>query len=493
MLINGLPFRTIWPDPDNTNTICIIDQRQLPHQFVIETLTSLDDSIRAIKDMHVRGAGLIGATAGFGMYLAAINSPDHAVSENLEQAALLLNRSRPTARNLGWAVERVLTQVKKVPDGAGKKKEAYRTACEIAYEDAAFCKQIGVHGLDLIAAISKKKDGEPVNILTHCNAGWLAFVDYGSATAPIYAARDAGIAVHVWVDETRPWNQGAKLTTWELQQEGIPNTLITDNTGGHLMQNGMVDLVIVGSDRTTHTGDVANKIGTYLKALAAHDNNIPFYVALPSSTFDWELEHGTQIPIEQRSGDEIAWISGMDKTGKIETVRLVAAGTQTVNYSFDITPARLISGLITERGIVQANKEAIHALFPDKTQKGLKDNSMIPTENRHFKRKQSLHLLNYLVIDRDGVQTTHSMGRTLDVSENGLKLETTQQISKGDTLLITVGLEDDLVDLRGEVIHSEVQDKRYITGVEFRDISEEGKRFFKRYTEAFHSMNATDQ
>ncbi len=369
MLINGRPFRTIWPDPENTNTICIIDQRQLPHHFVIESLTCLDDSIRAIKDMHVRGAGLIGATAAFGMYLAAISSPDHAVDEKLEQAALLLNKSRPTARNLGWAVERVLAQVRKIPDGIEKKKEAYRTACEIADEDAAFCKQIGIHGLDLIAAISKEKNGEPVNVLTHCNAGWLAFVDYGSATAPIYAARDAGIAVHVWVDETRPWNQGAKLTAWELQQEGIANTLITDNTGGHLMQNGMVDLVIVGSDRTTHTGDVANKIGTYLKALAAHDNNIPFYVALPSSTFDWELEHGTQIPIEQRSGDEITWISGMDKTGKIKTVRLAAPGTQAVNYSFDITPARLISGLITERGIVQANKEAIHALFPDKIQK----------------------------------------------------------------------------------------------------------------------------
>jgi methylthioribose-1-phosphate isomerase len=369
MHINGHPFRTIWPNPENTKTICIIDQRQLPHQFVIETLTCLDDSIRAIRDMHVRGAGLIGATAGFGMYLAAINSPDHTVNEKLEQAALLLNKSRPTARNLGWAVERVLAQVKKFSDGAEKKKEAYRTACEIADEDAAFCKQIGIHGLALIAAISKEKNGEPVNILTHCNAGWLAFVDYGSATAPIYAARDAGIAVHVWVDETRPWNQGAKLTTWELQQEGIPNTLITDNTGGHLMQNGMVDLVIVGTDRTTHTGDVANKIGTYLKALAAYDNNIPFYVALPSSTFDWELEHGTQIPIEERSGDEITWISGMGKTGKIETVRLVAVGTQTVNYSFDITPARLISGLITERGIVQANKEAIHALFPEKIQK----------------------------------------------------------------------------------------------------------------------------
>jgi methylthioribose-1-phosphate isomerase len=317
--------------------------------------------------MHVRGAGLIGATAGFGMYLAAVNADDHVIDEKLEEAAILLNKSRPTARNLGWAVERVLTAVKTVPTGADKKKAAYETACEIADEDAAFCKQIGEHGMKLIEAISRKKNGKPVNILTHCNAGWLAFVDYGSATAPIYAARDAGIAVHVWVDETRPWNQGAKLTAWELQQEGIANTLITDNAGGHLMQNGLVDLVIVGSDRTTHTGDVANKIGTYLKALAAHDNNIPFYVALPSSTFDWKLEHGAEIPIEQRSGDEIMTISGMDHTGNIETVRLTAPGTQAVNFSFDITPARLVSGLITERGVVQASKEAIHALFPDKT------------------------------------------------------------------------------------------------------------------------------
>lgn len=367
MNINGNHFRTIWAAPENHRHILIIDQRQLPHRFVIETLSTLEEAVTAIADMHVRGAGLIGATAGFGMYLAAVNSDDHTVDEKLEEAANLLNKSRPTARNLGWAVEQVLAAVKTVPRGADKKKAAYETACEIADEDAAFCKQIGEHGMKLIETISRKKNGKPVNILTHCNAGWLAFVDYGSATAPIYAARDAGIAVHVWVDETRPWNQGAKLTAWELQQEGIANTLITDNAGGHLMQNGLVDLVIVGSDRTTHTGDVANKIGTYLKALAAHDNNIPFYVALPSSTFDWKLEHGAEIPIEQRSGDEIMCISGMDQTGNIETVRLTAPGTQAVNFSFDITPARLVSGLITERGVVQASKEAIHALFPDKT------------------------------------------------------------------------------------------------------------------------------
>ncbi|MBW6521428.1 MAG: S-methyl-5-thioribose-1-phosphate isomerase [Desulfoarculaceae bacterium] len=491
MNINGRHFRTIWPDPEKSGSICIIDQRQLPHQFVIESLTSLDDSIRAIKDMHVRGAGLIGATAGFGMYLAAMNAPHHGVDEALEQAATLLNKSRPTARNLGWAVERVLAAVKKVEEGIEKKDMAYKTACDIADEDAAFCRQIGVYGLKLIAAISKEKNGEAVNILTHCNAGWLAFVDYGSATAPIYAARDAGIAVHVWVDETRPWNQGAKLTAWELQQEGIANTLITDNTGGHLMQNGMVDLVIVGSDRTTHTGDVANKIGTYLKALAAHDNGIPFYVALPSSTFDWELEDGTRIPIEQRSGDEITRISGMnDNTGRIETVRLAANGTQAVNYSFDVTPARLISGLITERGIIQANKEAIHALFPEKKVKNEARTTMQSTEQRRFIRKDALHLLDYLVIDQHGLQTTYSMGRTLDVSENGLKLETTQPISKGDTLLITVGVEDDLIDLRGDVVHTEILDGRYVTGIEFQDISVEGRRIFKKYGEAFRSKQA---
>ncbi len=494
MNINGHHFRTIWPDPENKGRICIIDQRQLPHQFVIESLTSLDDSVRAIKDMHVRGAGLIGATAGFGMYLAAMSAPDHGVDEILEQAAILLNRSRPTARNLGWAVERVLEAVKKIHEGTEKKNMAYRTACEIADEDAAFCKQIGMHGLELIAAISKEKNGEPVNILTHCNAGWLAFVDYGSATAPIYTARDAGIAVHVWVDETRPWNQGAKLTAWELQQEGIANTLITDNTGGHLMQNGRVDLVIVGSDRTTHTGDVANKIGTYLKALAAHDNNIPFYVALPSSTFDWELEDGTQIPIEQRSGDEITRISGMnDKTGKIETVRLVAPGTQAANYSFDVTPARLISGLITERGIVQANKEAIHALFSDKKSGTDARTTMKATEHRQFIRKNALHLLDYLVIDPHGLQTTYSMGRTLDVSENGLKLETTQPISHRDTLLITIGVEDDLIDLRGEVVHTKIIDEQYVSGIEFQDISEEGRRILKKYAEAFHAMHSNNQ
>lgn len=366
MNIQNQHYRTIWPSTGNLHEILIIDQRQLPHKFVIETLSCLDDAVTAIRDMHVRGAGLIGATAGFGMYLAAANHTGDDFDGCLQRAAKLLDASRPTARNLKWAVDRVLLAV-----GTGKSDEeklqiCFQTACDIADEDATFCKSLGQHGLEIIKKISKAKKGETVNLLTHCNAGWLAFVDYGSATAPIYAARDAGIDIHVWVDETRPWNQGAKLTAWELQQENIPCTLITDNAGGHLMQKGMVDMVIVGTDRTTHTGDVANKIGTYLKALAAKDNDIPFYVALPSSTFDWELDDGHKIPIEERSGKEITDVSGLTKDGNLTTVRLTAPGTKTLNYSFDITPARLVTGLITERGVVEATREAIHALFPEK-------------------------------------------------------------------------------------------------------------------------------
>ncbi|MCF8056455.1 MAG: S-methyl-5-thioribose-1-phosphate isomerase [Desulfocapsa sp.] len=366
MNINKQHFRTIWPDPADSSTILIIDQRQLPHKFVIESLSSLDDAVTAIKDMHVRGAGLIGATAGFGMHLAAVQAEPGAVDDALKTGAVLLDKSRPTARNLKWAVDRVLLAAGDGKNDAEKKAIVFHTACDIADEDAAFCKAIGQHGLNIIKEISRAKQGQTVNILTHCNAGWLAFVDYGSATAPIYAAREAGIDVHVWVDETRPWNQGAKLTAWELQQEGIACTLITDNAGGHLMQQHMVDMVIVGTDRTTHTGDVANKIGTYLKALAAHDNNVPFYVALPSSSFDWEIDKGSDIPIEERSGDEITAISGLTGDGHIETVQLTAPGTRALNYSFDITPARLVSGLITERGVVAAERDAIHKLFPEK-------------------------------------------------------------------------------------------------------------------------------
>ena len=271
MRINGTPHRTIWPNPENPSEICIIDQRVLPHKISIEKLIQKEQAISAIKDMYVRGAGLIGATAGFGMYLATLSAPDKKADFKtyMSAYALDLNKSRPTARNLKWAIDRVLKAIETTEDIEEKRKIAFTTACEIADEDADFCKRIGQHGLHLIEEISKRKQGEPVNILTHCNAGWLAFVD-----------------------ETRPWNQGARLTAWELQQENIANTLICDNTGGHLMQHGMVDIVIVGSDRTTHTGDVANKIGTYLKAVAAKDNNIPFYVALPSSTIDWELDKG---------------------------------------------------------------------------------------------------------------------------------------------------------------------------------------------------------
>ncbi len=365
MNIHGKHYRTIWPEIGKNGVINIIDQRQLPHSFIVEQLCTVDDVFKAIREMHVRGAGLIGATAGFGMYIAACKASDDSFMEEMIKAGEHLNSSRPTARNLKWAVDRVLAALNQVESAAAKRKVAFDTACAIADEDADFCKRLGEHGKELIAEISKKKGGKPVNILTHCNAGWLAFVDYGSATAPIYAARDAGIPVHVWVDETRPWNQGAKLTAWELQQEGIDNTLITDNAGGHLMQHGMVDMVIVGTDRTTRAGDVANKIGTYLKALAARDNSIPFYVALPSSTFDWTIDNGYDIPIEMRSGDEITKISGLDPSGAANTVAIAAPGTKAANYSFDITPARLVTELITERGRCKADKMAIAELFPE--------------------------------------------------------------------------------------------------------------------------------
>ena len=365
MKVHGTQYRTIWPDPNSLKIINIIDQRQLPFSFVIEQLTTVRETVTAIRDMHVRGAGLIGATAGFGMHIAACDAPETNFMEHMQSAAMELGESRPTARNLKWAIERVMRAVAAETSIIDKRRAAFSTACAIADEDAEFCRRIGEHGKEIIAAISRKKNGQKVNILTHCNAGWLAFVDYGSATAPLYAARDAGIPLHVWVDETRPWNQGAKLTTWELQQEGIENTLITDNAGGHLMQLGMVDLVIVGTDRTTRSGDVANKIGTYLKALAARDNNIPFYVALPSSTFDWNLDNGHEIPIEIRSGEEITEITGTDASGSLRTIALTAPGTHAVNYSFDITPARLVTGLITERGIAAANSAAIRQLFPE--------------------------------------------------------------------------------------------------------------------------------
>lgn len=366
MKVDGTDYRTIWVSPDSESSVEIIDQRQLPHRFVTVSLEDVDAAYRAIKDMLVRGAGLIGATAGYGMYLAALRADDKRILEELEKAGSRLKSARPTARNLGWAVDRVLAAVAQLDSASAIRHTALATATTIADEDADFCRMIGEHGKSLIATIAAAKQGQPVNILTHCNAGWLAFVDYGSATAPIYAARDMGIDLHVWVDETRPWNQGSRLTCWELAQEGISHTLITDNAGGHLMQHGKVDMVIVGSDRTTRTGDVANKIGTYLKALAAADNEIPFYVALPSSTFDWQLAHGTDIEIEIRSGDEITTITGLTKNGTMESVKLAPDGVEAANYGFDVTPARLVSGLITERGIVAAEESAIKKLFEDK-------------------------------------------------------------------------------------------------------------------------------
>ena len=365
MKVDGKNYRTIWPAREDNRIIEIIDQRHLPHQFIIEQLKTVDHFAAAIEEMHVRGAGLIGATAGFGFYSAQLSASADDPGF-MEQAARKLLATRPTAKNLAWAIERQQREVAREASLEAKRERAFTVACQIADEDAEFCRSLGQHGLEIIREISEKKNGAPVNILTHCNAGWLAFVDYGSATAPIYAAQEEGLAVHVWVDETRPWLQGARLTAWELGQQGVPHTLIPDNTGGHLMQHGMVDLVIVGTDRTTRSGDVANKIGTYLKALAAHDNLVPFYVALPSSTFDWQIRDGvSDIPIEQRSDDEIKFISGKSPSGTLERVLIAPEETRGANYGFDVTPARLVTGLITERGVVPAREEDIIRLYPE--------------------------------------------------------------------------------------------------------------------------------
>lgn len=363
MNVGGKHFRTIWEDGGGVR---IIDQRHLPHRFVIEELVTVDQVVAAIKDMHVRGAGLIGATAGYGMAIAAREASGcERFDGYLTECAEKLKNTRPTAVNLAWAVDRQLERIGGKECVAEKVETAYRTAREIAEEDAEFCRRIGGHGKRLIHDISERKGGRPVNILTHCNAGWLAFVDYGSATAPIYAAHDGGGAVHVWVDETRPRNQGAKLTAWELGEHGVPHTVIADNTGGHLMQHGMVDLVIVGTDRTTRTGDVANKIGTYLKALAAKDNGVPFYVALPSSSFDWSMCNGlAEIPIEERDAEEVRHAGGLVNGGYAE-VLVGPESSPAANYGFDVTPARLVTGFITERGICEAGEQAIRSLFPE--------------------------------------------------------------------------------------------------------------------------------
>jgi len=366
MLVKGKHFRTIWIKENDQATIQIIDQRHLPHKFIIEDIGSVEQMATAIKDMHLRGAGLIGAAAGFGIYLAALEAKQlGSFEEHLMLSAKKIVSTRPTAVNLSWAVNRQLAAMESGKDIDSKIEIAYRTAHNIADEDAEYCRRIGEHGLDLIRKIQQKKKNknDVINILTHCNAGWLAFVDYGSATAPIYAAFDSGVNVHVWVDETRPRNQGAKLTAWELGQHGVPHTVIADNSGGHLMQHGMVDMVITGTDRTTFTGDVCNKIGTYLKALAARDNNVPFYVALPSSSFDWTIRDGVkEIPIEERNADEVKYMDGLCGDD-IKDVLLTPANSNAANYGFDVTPARLVTGLITERGVCAANEESILQLF----------------------------------------------------------------------------------------------------------------------------------
>ncbi|OQX02707.1 MAG: S-methyl-5-thioribose-1-phosphate isomerase [Desulfobacteraceae bacterium IS3] len=349
-------MRPIWLAKDS-ETVKIIDQRRLPHEFVIADLKTVDDVIRAIQEMYVRGAPLIGVTAAYGVYLAILNSPD-----NIDQECDRINAARPTAVNPAWAVSRMKTAILNAAD---RVETARNEAAAIADWEALNCRKIGEYGLTLIENIRQKKANNPVNILTHCNAGWLACVEYGTATAPMYAAHEAGIDIHVWVDETRPLNQGARLTAWELGKAGIKHTVITDNAGGHLMQHGLVDMVIVGTDRTTYTGDVANKIGTYLKALAAKDNDIPFYVALPSSTFDWTLRDGVaDIPIEERNPDEVRYVQGYDGA-KISNVLILPQNSPAANYAFDVTPARLVTGFITERGICKATEQDIRRLFPE--------------------------------------------------------------------------------------------------------------------------------
>jgi methylthioribose-1-phosphate isomerase len=362
MKVDGNHTRTIWLEPDGWS-VGIIDQTQLPHRYVTAGVTSVEEAAHAIAAMQVRGAPLIGAAAAYGVCLALHADPS---DQSLARAYALLHAARPTAINLKWALDRMSAAVRDHAP-AERTRIAYAEAAAISDEDVAINQAMGRHGLALIDAIAAKKPrGKPVNILTHCNAGWLATVDFGTASAPIYTAHDRGIALHVWVDETRPRNQGAALTAWELKHHGVPHTLIVDNAGGHLMQHGEVDMVLVGTDRTAANGDVANKIGTYLKALSARDNNVPFYVALPSPTIDFAVADGREIPIEQRAADEVARMSGRTSDGRIETVTIVPEGSPIANYAFDVTPARLVTGLITERGVIAADRAALAAAFPER-------------------------------------------------------------------------------------------------------------------------------
>ena len=353
-------FRTIWQKPDDPSVVQIIDQRVLPHEYRVHDLHTWQDTDTAISDMVVRGAPLIGATAAWGLYLAAVAEPS---ADAVRAAGNTLLQSRPTAVNLRWAVERIFRLIDASDDDLVERIR--RDAQAICDEDVEISRGIGEHGVELLAEISKRKSGDTVNVLTHCNAGSLATINYGTATAPIYFAQQRDIDVHVWVDETRPRNQGSQLTAWELAKSGVPHTLIVDNAGGHLMQHGLVDIVITGTDRTTRNGDVANKIGTYLKALAAHDNGIPFYIALPSTTIDWNSRDGlAEIPIEERDPEEVSHIYGM-VDGEPKRVRTTANDTPISNFAFDVTPARLVTGLITERGICKASEDGLLGLFPE--------------------------------------------------------------------------------------------------------------------------------
>lgn len=367
MKIDGKHYQTIWINENNEKLIQVFDQRFFPHEIKIFNIQNTNDAIFAIKEMVVRGAPLIGVTAAYGLYLACLEAQKESNPDRyIEEIAQKLAQTRPTAVNLVWAIAQMLTVINQGEDVEQKINIALQKANEIKQEDIYICFKIGEYGLSIIKKIAESKQGKTVNILTHCNAGWLATIDWGTATSPIYQAQQAGIDIHVWVDETRPRNQGANLTAFELNQQSVPHTLITDNTGGHLMQHGMVDVVIVGTDRTTRNGDVANKIGTYLKALAAYDNNIPFYVALPSSTLDCSIADGIkEIPIETRDPNEVKYIQGkVDE--KIKSVLICPETTPAINYGFDVTPAKYVTGLITERGICKASAEGIRSLFPEK-------------------------------------------------------------------------------------------------------------------------------
>ena len=355
MKIEGNDHRTIWYEK---NVVKIIDQTKLPHKFIIKDLETVKDSINAIKTMEVRGAPLIGATAAYGIVLAAQenNNP-----EFIKQSAQELIQSRPTAINLKWAVDRMMNKLSRINNDQIL-DIALKEAQEICDEDEKFCKNIGLNGLKIIEEIYNKKKNT-INILTHCNAGWLATINWGTATSPIYHAHKKGIPVHIWVDETRPRNQGANLTSYELNEEGILNTIIADNTGGILMQRGEVDMCIVGTDRTLANGDVCNKIGTYLKALAAHDNKVPFYVALPSSTIDWEIKKGKDIPIEERNSEELSHMEGIDEKNEIKKVLIYPKKSKAMNLAFDVTPAKYVTGLITEKGICEASPDGLKKLF----------------------------------------------------------------------------------------------------------------------------------